>query len=176
MEASRLKERARHQTILPFARFLAGPAEYTTMIFNERRGDSTWAHQIASLAVFASPLLTITARPDNILGNPAVDVIKSIPAVWDETVVLPGSEIGELAVFARRTGDTWFLAVMCGPQGKTIRVPLSFLGDGQCKAMLVRDDKDNPAAVVVENTTARQRDTLKIALPNGGGFVGRFTK
>jgi alpha-glucosidase len=176
MEASRLKERARHQTILPFTRFLAGPAEYTTMLFSERRGDSTWAHQIASLAVFDSPLLTIAARPDTILNNPAVDVIKSIPAVWDETVVLPGSEIGELAAFARRSGNTWFLAVMCGPQGKTINVPLSFLGDGQYKAALVRGNKDNPAAVVLEDKTMRKGDSLAIEMPNGGGFVGRFTK
>ena len=176
MESSRLKERARHQTILPFTRFLAGPAEYTTMIFNDRRGDSTWAHQIATLAVFASPLLTITARPDNILNHPAVDVIQSIPAVWDETLVLPGSEIGELAVFARRTGETWFLAVMCGPQARTIQAPLSFLGDGEYKALLVRDDKDNPAAVVLEDKTVRGGDTLAIEMPNGGGFVGRFAK
>ena len=36
MEASRLKERARHETILPFTRYLAGPADYTTMIFSAR--------------------------------------------------------------------------------------------------------------------------------------------
>jgi hypothetical protein len=49
---------ARHQAIAPFTRFLAGPAEYTTMVFTERRRDTTVAHQIASLAIFSSPLLT----------------------------------------------------------------------------------------------------------------------
>lgn len=176
MESSSLKERARHETILPFTRYLAGHADYTSMHFGERRQDTTWTHQIASLAVFASPLLTIVAHPQKILDNPAVDIIKSIPAVWDETIVLTGSEIGELAVFARRTGDKWFLAVMCGPQAKTIKVPLSFLGDGRYKASLVRDDKENDAAVVLENRTVRRDDTLKIEMVNGGGFVGRFTK
>jgi alpha-glucosidase len=176
MESSRFMERARHQTILPFTRYLAGPADYTTMIFGMRRRDSSWPHQIASMAVFSSPLLTIAANPDSILRNPAVDVIKSIPAIWDETIVLPGSGIGELAAYARRSGTTWFLAVMCGPQAKTIRVPLSFLGDGSYKAKLVRDNKEDAAAVVLENKTVHRGDTVTIEMINGGGFVGRFVK
>lgn len=176
MESSSLKDRARHETILPFARCLAGPADYTTMHFGDRRQDTTWTHQIATLVVFSSPLLTVAAHPRSILDNPAVDVIKSVPAVWDETIVLPGSSIGELAILARRKGQTWFLAALCGPQAKTIRVPLSLLGDGKYDASLVRDDKTNDAAVVVENSTARRGDTLTIEMVNGGGFIGRFSK
>jgi alpha-glucosidase len=175
MESGSLRQRARHETILPFTRYLAGHADYTSMHFGERRGDTTWAHQIASLAIFASPLLTIVAHPQTILDHPAVDVIKSIPPVWDETIVLPQSGIGELAAFARRTGETWFLAVMCGPQAKTIRVPLSFLGQGRYSASLVRDDKQNDAAVVLENRTVERGDTLEIEMTNGGGFIARFS-
>ena len=176
MESSLLRERSRHETILPFARYLAGPADYTTMHFGDRRQDTTWTHQIASLAIFASPLLTVAAHPQTILDNPAVDVIKSIPAVWDETIVLPESAIGELAIFARRTGRTLFLAVMCGPEAKTIQVPLSFLGEDQYNASLVCDNKENDAAVVMKNSTARRGDTLTIEMSSGGGFVGRFSK
>ena len=176
MESSSLRERARHETILPFARYLAGHADYTAMHFGERRRDSTWTHQIASMAVFASPLLTIVAHPQTILDHPAVEMIKSIPAVWDETIVLPESRIGELAIFARRTGNVWFLAVMCGPEARTIQVPLSFLGDGRYDASLVRDDKENDAAVVLEDRTVRPGNTLTIEMTNGGGFIARFSK
>ena len=176
MESSSLRERARHETILPFARYLAGHADYTTMHFGDRRQDTTWTHQIASLAIFASPLLTVAAHPQAVLDNPAVDVIKSIPAVWDETIVLQESAIGELAIFARRTGRTWFLAVMCGPDARTIQVPLSFLVEGQYNASLVCDDKENDAAVVMKNRPARRGDTLTIEMSSGGGFVGRFSK
>ena len=176
MESSALRDRARHQTILPFTRYLAGPADYTTMIFTERRRDTTAAHQIASMAVYASPLLTIAANPQSILSSPAVDVIKAIPSVWDETIVLPGSEIGEMAAYARRTGGTWFVAVMCGPQAKSIRVPLAFLGEGNYKAALVRDDPADDAAIRVENATHKRSDTLTLDLRAGGGFVARFSK
>jgi alpha-glucosidase len=176
MESRTLRERARHETILPFTRYLAGPADYTTLHFGERRGDTTWAHQIATFATFDSPLLTLAAQPQAVLSNPAVAVIKGIPAVWDETAVLPGSEIGELSIFARRSGDSWYLAVMCGAMGRTIQVPLRFLGDGRYRALLVRDDPARDDAVVIEEKTARSDESLTVQMRNGGGFVGQFTR
>ncbi len=176
MESRSLKARARHETILPFTRFLAGPAEYTTMLFSDRRGDASWAHEIASMAIFSDPLLTIAANPQSILNNPAADVIKSIPAVWDETIVLPDSKIGKLAVYARRTGDTWILAVMCGPEAKTIQIPLNFLSDGLYNTITVSDNKRNNASIVMEKNKYNKGDTLKIEMLNGGGFLARFAK
>lgn len=174
MESSNLMERARHQTILPFTRLLAGPADYTTMLFSERRRDTSVANQIASMAVYAAPLLTIAANPQSILASPAVDVIKSIPATWDETIVLPGSEIGELAAYARRSGTTWFVAIMNGPAPKSIRVPLSFLAGGSYTASVVHDGAD-ASTVTVGTETHKQTDTLTIDLRAGGGFVARFS-
>ena len=175
MESRALKDRARHETILPFTRYLAGPADYSAMIFSDRRQDTSVAHQIASLAIFSSPLLTIAANPQSILGSPAVDVIKSIPAVWDETVVLPESEIGGLAAFARRKGDTWFLSIMCGPGATTLHVPLTFLGPGTYKTSVVRDGA-NDATVNMQQTTQKRDDTIDIDLKAGGGLIARFTK
>lgn len=176
MESRSLQERARHETILPFTRYLAGPTDYTTMIFTERRRDSTWAHQIACLATFHSPILTIAAHPQSVLDNPALDVIKSIKAVWDETIVLPESRIGELSIFARRSGDMWMLAIMSAGPARAVEVPLSFLDEGQYKASLIRDSKEKADAVVVEDTTLRRHETLTIDLSDGGGFVARFVR
>jgi alpha-glucosidase len=121
-------------------------------------------------------MLTIAAHPQSVLDNPALDVVKSIKAVWDETIVLPESEIGELSIFARRSGNMWILAVMSAGPARTIQVPLSFLGDGRYKATLIRDSHDKPDAVVVEDTTFRRHDTLTIDLADGGGFVARFIR
>ena len=176
MESSGMLERARHQTILPFTRYLAGPADYTTMVFSERRRDSSVAHQIASLVGFASPLLTIAANPESILASPAVDVIKSVPSTWDETRVLAGSEIGELVLLARRKGDIWFLAAMNGPGARTTHVPLSFLSAGRYRSTLVRDEVPDGSAVRVESSASTQKDTITLDLRAGGGFLGRFTK
>lgn len=175
MEASKLLDRATHETTLPFTRCLAGPAEYTVMLFNERRRNTTWAHQIASAAILSAPLLTYAANPDTILANPAVNIIKSIPSTWDETIVLPSSEIGELAVYARRKGNTWFLAVMNGVEPKKIKIPLNFL-TGRYKAEVAKDDTSNGEAVIVEQKNYSSNDVLELNLTSGGGFIAKFSK
>ncbi|HKC65866.1 MAG TPA: glycoside hydrolase family 97 C-terminal domain-containing protein, partial [Pyrinomonadaceae bacterium] len=174
-EYKSMETRSVHNTTLPFTRFLAGPADYTPVHFGERRRETSWAHQIASAAIFTSPLLIYAAHPKNILENPAVEMIKSIPSIWDETRALPVSEVGEIAAFARRQGDVWFLAIMNGPVAKTIKVPLSFLSRGKHQAMLVRDKLDDAAAVKIENSSVTRADQLTIELRAGGGFIARFS-
>jgi len=146
------------------------------MHFGERRKNTTWAHQIASAAILSGPLLTYAANPDTILMNPAVDVIKNIPAVWDETIVLPISEIGELAAFARRKGDIWFVAVMNGVHPKQIIFTTSFLKNGNYKARIVKDDGNNPASVIMQDASYSAKDFIKLDLASGGGFVAEFVK
>lgn len=176
MESSKLKERAVHETTLPFTRLLAGPADYTPVHFGERRGDTTWAHQIASAAILTSPLLTYAASPRHLLENPAAPMIKSIPAVWDETRVLAPSAIGEAAVFARRRGPVWFLAVMNGPAPRKIEVPLTFLGAGTYQTLIVRDRQGESAAVALETKTMKSTEDIQLDLVAGGGFIARFAK
>ena len=121
-------------------------------------------------------MLIYGGHPQSLLDNPAADVIKTIPGVWDETRVLPGSAIGELAVFARRSGDRWFLGVLNGRQPRTVRVPLSFLGKGRYRATIVRDHKENGAAVELEDRSVTARDSVDLSLRDGGGFVARFSR
>lgn len=175
MESSRLKERAQHDVTLPFTRFLAGPADYTPVHFGARRGDTTWAHQIASAAVFTAPLLTYAAHPTTLLTHAGVEMIRSVPATWDETRVLEPSAIGEVAVFARRRGAEWFLAILNGPEARTLQVPLSFLGEPPCQALLIGDQPDNPAAIRVEKTEVHRDEALTVKLSPGGGLIARFT-
>jgi len=176
MEASKLTDRATHETTLPFTHFLAGPGEYTVVHFGERRQNTTWAHQIASAAILSAPLLTYGANPESLLANPAVDIIKHIPSTWDETIVLPGSEIGELAAFARRKNNTWFVAVMNGIHAKKVRIPLAFLKQGKFNARTVSDDAGNSAAVVMDNAAYTAADVIELELRAGGGFIAEITK
>jgi alpha-glucosidase len=175
LEHKGMKEWARHNTTLPFTRFLAGPADYTPVHFGDRRRETSWAHQVATAAVLSSPLLVYAAQPRALLANPAVEMIKSIPSVWDETIVLPPSAIGELAAFARRDGDRWFLAILGGPEARALRLPLSFLGAGNYRSLMVRDRDDDPAAVTLEEATVTRDDPVEVHLRAAGGFIARFT-
>ncbi len=166
---------ARHDTTIPFTRYLAGHGDFTPVVFGDRRRETSWPHQIATAAIFTSPLLVYGANPKSLLENPAVELIKALPSTWDETVVLPGSRIGELAAFARRKGEEWFVAVLNGPEARTLKVDLKFLAGGTYSALLVRDDPDNAAAERLEHaTTLTRQGLLSIALRPGGGFIGRL--
>ena len=175
LEHRRMEQWAAFNTTWPFTRLLAGPADYTPVVFGERRKETSWAHQIASAAILTSPLLVYGSHPAALLANPAVDVIKSIPSVWDQTIVLPPSEIGELALFARRQGATWFVAAMNGPSARTVSLDLRFVPKGRYDAVIVRDKLDDPAAVEIARKTVAHTDTLSIAMRAGGGFIVRLT-
>lgn len=175
MEASKLTDRATHETTLPFTRLLAGPAEYTVVHFGERKKNTTWAHQLASAAILNAPLLTYAVNPDTVFTNiPATAMIESIPAVWDETIVLPASGIGELAVFARRKGNRWFLAVMNGINPRLLNLSLSFLPKGSFRMTALADDGASPASLKPLSGHYSAKDQLQVDLVTGGGFIARF--
>jgi len=185
---------ARHNVTVPFTRMVAGHADYTPMAFGDRKGDTTDVHQIASAIIIWSPMLIYAADPADILAHPARGVIEQIPAVWDESIVLEPSAIGEVAVFARRSGDKWFLAAMNGPEARTITVDLSFLGRGnRHSATLVRDPVPtetlasfnrqrlsfgSKSGALINTVPARELsgDRLIVELLPGGGFVAVFDK
>jgi alpha-glucosidase len=174
LEYRSINLRSVHNTTLPFTRFLAGHADYTPVHFGERRRETSWAHQIATAIVFTSPLMIYGAHPQHILDNPAAELIKTIPSVWDETIVLAKSAIGEMAAFARRKGDVWFVGILNALTGRELHVPLRFLSAGKYQAMLVRDQMDDPAAVRIEDVSLGRSDVLTIRMRAGGGFVARF--
>jgi alpha-glucosidase len=175
LEHRRMEAWATFNTTFPFTRMLAGHADYTPVVFGDRRKETSWAHQIASAAILTSPLLVYGGHPASLLANPGADMIRSIPSVWDETLVLPPSEIGELAMFARRSGNRWFVAAMNGPRATTVKIDPSFLGSGSYRALLVRDDPDDAGAVKVETLDARRDRSIDFAMRDAGGFIVRFT-
>ncbi len=174
MDDGNVTDRASQDVILPFTRLIAGNADYMPMQFSNKKGNTTWAHQLASAVILGSPLLTFSSAPSSILANPALSLIRTIPSTWDEVVVLGDSGIGDLAVMAFRSGNTWFLAVMSNGKPHTFKVPLTFLGQGDYKTVLAGDDLSNPASFKIENTSLRKSHIIEVQMPAGGGFLARF--
>jgi alpha-glucosidase len=166
-----------HDTILPFTRFIAGPADYTPTVFEPKElQGNTWGHELAQAVCFTSPFLCLAGHPKDYLANPARDVLMAMPAVWDETRVLPGSEPGKVAAMARRSGDQWFVGVMNGPADTTLDLPLNFLGPGTWKATRLADVPGKTDAWDRREDNATRTDQIKLTLSPRGGFVGWFRK
>jgi alpha-glucosidase len=135
---------------------------------------TTFAHQLATAVVFTSPLTHWADKPSNYLRSSAKDVLVSIPPTWDETRVLPPSKIGEVAVLARRNGDTWFLGVLNGKAEKSFDIALSFLDEGPFAAIILSDNLDKADAIERSEKEVRAGETIHVKLRPGGGCVARF--
>jgi len=162
-----------HDTILPFTRYVAGPGDYTPLVLDpaELRGIS-WAHEVAQAITFTSPFLCFGGHPKDFIANPAKDVLMALPATWDETRVLKGTEPGSVVAEARRKGDQWFVAVMNGGSASNLDLSLDFLGAGKWKSSQLFDVKGKPDAWDRHEGAVTRTDHIRLDLAPRGGFVG----
>ncbi len=166
------KSPALHDITLPFLRYVQGHADFTpTLFMPDRLKGSTYAHELAMAVVFTSPFLCYGDDPRQYLQSEAVDVLKALPPVWDETVVLPGSEIGELAGFARRHGNEWFVGVINGQMPRREQVSLKFLGAGKYKLVELADSPERNDDFARSERMVTAKDSLTLPLRKDGGYV-----
>lgn len=169
---------AKHNTVLPFTRFLCGPADYTPCYFNGRV-KNTKAHQLAMPVVYYSPITFLYwyDLPNVYKGETELDFWKHCPTVWDESKALDG-EIGEYIVQARRSGNEWFVGAMNGLQPRDITIATSrFLQHGKRYRMEVYNDDPSlntrtKVSSAVMNIKAGK--TLRLHLQASGGAALRF--
>ena len=166
-----------HNTILPFTRFLAGPADATPGVFDSKKAYGTSrAHQLALQIIFNSALTCWPADPTVYLNSTALPLIKSVSTVWDKTIVLPPSNIGKIAAFARRKGSDWYIGIINAGDEKRFMLPLKFLGLGNFKAAIFQDDLTNPDQLLYSHTVHTSADSLLVVLRPEGGFAATLKK
>lgn len=166
-----------HNTVLPFTRWLAGPADYTPLNFRSFcPKEISFAHQLASIYTFTSPMLIFAADMDDMLASPGRSFIEEAPVEWDETYVLPESEIGRMAAIARRSGDVWYLSVLNGSDRYDGTLSTDFLPKGNYHTTTATDGSDDNRRIAVTSGKAKAGRPLKVNLMPGGGYLVKFEK
>lgn len=173
---------ARHNVNLALTRMLVGPMDYTPGGFRNATPQTfvpeaqtpmvmtTRGHALAMYVVYESPFQGVSDSPDNYRGQSGFDFVASVPATWDETRAI-SARLNEHVVLARRRGRDWFVGAMTNEQGRTVSVPLSFLGNGRWTATSWQDGA-SPMEVVKASSAVRPADTLRLTLaPSGGGVI-----
>jgi len=161
---------ASHATTLIYARNAFDPMDFTPTVFHEIPNierKTTNGFQLALPVLFLSGIQHIAETPEGMAGVP--DYVKSfmrkLPASWDESRFVQGYP-GKLAVFARRSGETWYLAGINGEhRAKTVALDLSFTGGSS--ATLITDG-EQPRQFVRQDLAIGSH---KIDLKPAGGFV-----
>lgn len=170
---------ARHNTTLPFTRFLCGPADYTPCYFNSRV-KNTHAHQLAMPVVYYSPVTFLYwyDTPKLYQGEAELEFWKRVPTTWDETHPIDG-QIGKYVAIARRSGQTWFVGVMNGLEARTLSLSTDFLVPG--KKYTVTRYEDDPklktrTKVKISRQTIRGGDNIRLDLLASGGAAMEITE
>jgi alpha-glucosidase len=108
----------------------------------------------------------------------ALEFLKAVPTTWDETLGLDG-RIGEWVSIARRKGDEWWVGTMTDWDGRTVDVPLDFLGGGTWEATVWADGANADKVGTDYRRTVREVSAtgpLELRLAPGGGAVVRLRR
>ena len=172
-----------HNTTLPFTRMLAGPLDYTPGAFGnatraefvardkEPMAPNTRAHELALYVVLESPLMMVSDYPEHYAGQHDFEFIKQVPVTWDEVRVLSGRPMENITV-ARRSGKDWYVGSITNWDARTVKVPLSFLGEGKYTAEIYADAADAATNATHTEFTKHSVDrstVLEIKMAPGGG-------
>ncbi|MFD4674434.1 glycoside hydrolase family 97 catalytic domain-containing protein [Lentzea sp. NPDC058450] len=156
-----------HLTALPFTRGVVGGMDYTPLAWHRPSRTTSDAHELALTVLYESGLANLAGRPEDHAARPAAErFVDQVPTTWDETRLLSGRP-ADHAVFARRSGDRWFLGGGYSGQARTVSVPLS-LPAGR---WLVEITRDGPAGLVSESRTMRAGEALTLDVATNGGFA-----
>lgn len=170
---------ADHNTVLPFTRFLAGPADYTLCYYNGRV-KNTKAHQLAMAVVYYSPLQFMFwyDGPEAYKGERELKFWKDVPTVWDESKALDGQP-GEYIVQARRSGNDWYVGMMTNKSARQLIVNTAdFLSPKKKYTVEVyTDDPSLKTRTNVRTTvkTVKGGEKLAFKLLASGGAALRFS-
>jgi hypothetical protein len=164
-------------TILPFTRNVIGPMDSTPVACTPKKfaRTTTAAHELAAAIVLNSGIIHYADKPEffESLPKEALQIFRDAPARWDETRCLMGDP-GKSAVFARRSGSSWFIAGLNGT-GEPLTVDLSLSAYGSfTHRVLIAEGTD--AAMKVSAVPVAASDSWKHEVPPRGGFIMRLDK
>jgi alpha-glucosidase len=180
-----------HDATLPFTRMLAGPMDYTPgamtnaqprnfrAVFDRPMSQGTRAHQLGMYVVYESPLQMLADSPSEYEREPeTMEFLSAVPTVWDETRALD-ARVGDYALVARRSGDTWWVGALGDAERHALTLDLSFLGEGTYTMDAWADgpnaDRDG-RDYRKTTTTVTRGQRVEIQLAPGGGWAARLRR
>ena len=180
-----------HNVTLPFIRMVAGPLDYepgllqnaTKEIFrpisNYVMSQGTRCHQLAMFVVYDSPMQFFSGNPSTGFQEPDfMEILGSIPTVWDETQILDG-KVGEYIATLREKDGNFYIGAMTNWTSRTLKINLNFLKEGSYELTQVADGVNAERYAADYSITKKKvsrEDTLEINMAPGGGFMARLKK
>ena len=178
-----------YECMIPYIRMVAGNLDYTQgamdnatkyhfrAIYTNPMSQGTRCHQLAEYVIFESPFNMLCDSPTKYMQNQeCVDFIASVPTVWDETVALDG-KLGEYAVIARRSGDTWYIGAITNWEARTVEIEVPRFARNDSSVIVYQDgvnaNRNAEDYKIIEDKEDKmdKMDKIRVDLASGGGAV-----
>ena len=140
---------------------------------------STIAGETARTGQVYSGMVVLPDAPEAYRArHDAFEVLRGLPAAWDESTYLDGC-FARYAIVARRRGQTWYVFGTTDTTPREVVVSLGFLNSSSWHLTLVRDAPDsdsvrNPESYSTASARVAPSDSLRIWMASGGGFCCRL--
>jgi alpha-glucosidase len=127
---------------------------------------------MAMSIVYEAGLKIYAEHGKKLLEWPGREMIKDVPAEWDEIKYIEGLPASHI-VIARRHGDDWYIGGMTD-ESREVTFTLDFLADGKNYEVLIFSDNTH-AEMNREIRNVKKADKLSFALLPRGGFGVRVS-
>lgn len=176
-EQQNLDEQPVHCTTIPYIRNVFDPMDYTPMVLYKIPGmnrKTTSAFELALPVIFQSGIQHLAETPEGMSHVPVYvkSFLQRLPDYWDDIKFIDGFP-GKLAVLARRSGSTWYVAGINGEnKDKILDLDLSFL-QKYPRGKIITDGAE-PLSFSASSILAGKHTPVKVK--PYGGFVIVFQK
>jgi hypothetical protein len=165
---------ATHAAMLPFARNIFYPMDFTPMVFGDIphiKRTTTNGFELAESVLFLSGIQHFAETPQGMATAPAhvKQFLRELTRSWDDSKFIDGFP-GRYVILARKSGKAWYVAgINAEESDKKVTVDLSALGvktgtlitDGAAKRSFAKH-------------TLRPGKSTSITIQKHGGFVAVF--
>jgi alpha-glucosidase len=163
-----------HLAIIPYTRNAVGPVDYTPCTFTDHTYPhlTTFGFELALPVVLESGIMHYADTPEQTMELPgfAIDFLREIPVVWDDTRYLAGFP-GKDAVIARKNGSRWYIG---GINGEDIQKELTFglpAADGTPVSVRLIGDGESGRDLQLKDMQV-EAGKLTVEMRPYGGFAG----
>lgn len=164
---------AQHHLNVIFTRNVVGAMDYTPGDFATWRGSihtpRSMGHHMALLTAFESGIVHIAENPENLQYFLGRDIMKRLPAAWDESLLLEG-DVSKYATIARRKGADWWVSGICTDE-RSCRVKFDFLEEGRQYTAYIYRDGSCRSELKFEKKQVKKGSSLTIKELSEGGFL-----
>lgn len=168
---------AQHHLDVIFTRNVVGGMDFTPGDFATWRGSlltqRSQGHHLALTTLFESSIVHIAECPENIRYFIGKDIMKRIPAAWDESLLLEGDP-QKYATVARRKGTDWWVSGISVAE-RTSRIKLDFLEDDIEYTAYIYRDGSCRTDLKFEKKVVTKGKYLSIREMSEGGFLVQIT-